>query len=74
MSTTRYYAAILDGDIEGADIRQSRAAAERDARWLRRHPACLDRRAFGLGGSVRVVQVAESEWTGKWVVITGEQS
>jgi hypothetical protein len=59
------WAAVLDGDIEGADLRTTRDQAEADAKWLRAHPACRDRVAFGHGGIVRVIQVVECEWTGE---------
>jgi hypothetical protein len=59
------WAAVLDGDIEGATLHSTRAAAEAEAAWIRNHPACRDRVAFGLGGVVRVVRVTECEWTGE---------
>ena len=61
------WAAILDGDIAGADLRATRAAARADAAWLRRHPACRDRVRYGHGGSVRVVRVERCECTGKLI-------
>ena len=63
----KLWAAVLDGDIAGADLRTSREAAERDAAWLRNHPATRDRAAFGRGGNVRVIPVIEDEWAGEMV-------
>jgi hypothetical protein len=65
------WAAILDGDIAGADLRATRAAARADAAWLRRHPACRDRARFGHGGSVRVVRVERCAYTGKLIEAGG---
>lgn len=67
--TETWWAAVLDGDKEGADLRSSRAEAVRDARWLRRHPARLDRRKYGHGGVVEVVHLAECEWTGELIEV-----
>jgi hypothetical protein len=61
------WAAVLDGAIAAADIRQSKALAEADARWLRGHPACADRRRFGHGGIVRVIQLVQCELTGDMI-------
>lgn len=63
------WAAVLDGDVDGADKRGARAAADADAAWLRRHPATRDRALHGHGGNVRVSRVAECEWTGEWLEI-----
>jgi hypothetical protein len=63
------WAAVLDEDIEGADLRTTRAAAERDAEWLRNHPARRDRVQYGHGGVVRVVLVRECEWTGEAIEV-----
>ena len=68
MSGARW-ATVLDGDCEGADRRRTRAEAEADAMWLRRHPARLDRVTHGHGGVVRVVRVEPCEWTGEWVEV-----
>jgi len=65
---TSYWAAVLDGDIAGADKRATRAAAERDAAWLRAHPARRDRVRMGRG-RVEVLRVCEDEWTGEWVTV-----
>lgn len=64
-----YWAAVLDGDTAGADLRASRAEADRDAEWLRHHPACRDRVRYGHGGVVRVIQLTECEWTGELVLV-----
>lgn len=64
---TVYWAAVLDGDLEGADCRRTKAAADADARWLRNHPATHDRRQYGHGGVVQVLQIWECEWTGEMV-------
>ena len=61
------WAAVLDGDVDGADKHSTREAAEANARWLRNHPAAHDRALFGHGGVVRVVRVTECEWTGEWI-------
>lgn len=61
------WAAVLDGDREGADLRSTRAEAERDAVWLRNHPARHDRQRFGLGGHVAVHYLERCEWTGEMV-------
>jgi hypothetical protein len=67
---TVYWAAVLDGDIEGADKRTTRRAAEADARWLRNHPARQDRLLFGNGGRVEVMRVQEDYWVpGDWVEV-----
>lgn len=66
----RYWAAVLDGDFAGADKRTSRQEAERDAGWLRGHPACRDRVLFGHGGVVRVVRVTQDESTREWFEVT----
>lgn len=63
---TTLWAAVLDGDIAGADKRPSKAQAEQDAAWLRQHPAQRDRVRFGHGGHVEVIQVQVNEWTGEW--------
>jgi hypothetical protein len=63
------WAAVLDGDIDGADKRASREAAEAAAAWLRNHPDARDRARFDRGGVVRVVRVEECEWTGEWVEV-----
>jgi hypothetical protein len=66
--TGTYWVAALDGDIAGADKRKTKSEAEKDAAWLRRHPATRDRQLFGHGGDVRVVLVEESEWLeDEWV-------
>jgi hypothetical protein len=63
------WAAVLDGDIDGADKRANREAAEADAAWLRLRPSTIDRARFDRGGVVRVVRVEECEWTGEWVEV-----
>jgi hypothetical protein len=68
-STETFWAAILDGDIEGADLRATKAAADADAQWLRGHPARHDRVLHGHGGDVRVARVRECEWTGEMIEI-----
>lgn len=64
-----FWIAALDGDLSGGDRRKTRSAAERDATWLRAHPARRDRFAFGLGGDVSVIRVMENEWTGEWIEV-----
>lgn len=61
------YAAVLEGSIDGADVRATRAEAERDADWLRGHPARKDRELHGHGGDVLVVEVTRCEWTGELI-------
>jgi hypothetical protein len=70
----KLWAAVLDGDVEGADKRRTPAEAEADAAWLRGHPATHDRALFGHGGDVRVSQVAECEWTGEWIAAEASQN
>lgn len=60
------WGAVLDGDLEGADLRSTRREARADAAWLRKHPARLDRLRNG-GGVVQVLKIARSEWTGELV-------
>ncbi len=64
----KIWAAVLDGDVEGADHRATRAEAERDAAWLRRHPAVHDRVIFGHGGVIVVAPIERNEWTGEWEI------
>lgn len=61
------WAAVLDGDREGADLRSTREEAEADARWLQDHPARRDRLRHGHGGVVRIEQLTECEWTGEMI-------
>lgn len=59
------YAAVLDDDVAGADIRPTLSAAEKDAASLRGHPARTDRRIHRHGGRVELMAVARDEWTGE---------
>ena len=43
----------LDGDTHSAH--RSRREAREHASWLRRHPACCDRRRYGHGGLVTII-------------------
>lgn len=42
----------LDGEIQA--IRATRSLARKYAAWLRNHPACRDRLAYGQGGRVSI--------------------
>lgn len=65
------WAAVIDGDTEGANLRTTQAEAVADAQWWRRHPAVTDRRRHGHGGRVEVLHLAECEWTGEMVSAGG---
>jgi hypothetical protein len=51
------YSVTLDGVIDESFA--SKSDAEAAAKWLRRHPAVIDRRIFGNGGVVEVVEVLD---------------
>lgn len=69
LASQTWWAAVLDGDTAGADLRATQAEAEADAAWLRNHPARRDRVLHGHGGAVRVVRLVECEWTGEMVEV-----
>lgn len=72
MEQQEYYAAILDGDVESADLRETLQQAQQDAEWMRKHPARLDRKRFGLGGNIAICKVIRCEWTGELIVAETE--